>query len=202
MATDKKVLSLYDKESLPNVEGSSVGIVVAEWHSEITEVLLKGAVDTLMKNGIDEEDIIIKHVPGTFELTLAAKYMINYTDVEAVIAIGCVIRGETTHFDFVCQSVTQGLTNLTNEYFIPLSFCVLTTDTMEQAKERAGGKHGNKGVEAAIAAIKMIHLHDEMYEDYDDDGNFLDELAELMDFDDDDEDIDIDIDDEFDEDDD
>ncbi len=151
----------YDNENIPSGEGVIVAIVVTEWNSEITNALLDGAVSSLKKYGVDEEDIQIYRVPGTFELSFAAKQILEYELVDAVIVLGTVIQGETRHFDFICQGVTQGITSLnTNpDYDIPVIFGVLTTENMEQARDRAGGKLGNKGAEAAIAALKMIDFN-------------------------------------------
>ncbi len=165
MATKLKNLSEYDINSVPNASGMTVAIVVAEWNYEITGALLKGAVETLQKHGVSEDDIVIKHVPGTFELTFAASALINSFMYDAVIVLGCVIQGDTRHFDFVCQGVTQGITQLNSEGITPVIFGVLTTNDLQQAKDRAGGKHGNKGDEAAITAIKMAVLNDEMLEE-------------------------------------
>ncbi len=160
MATILKNLSDYDLNSVPNASGMKIAIAVAEWNYEITGALLKGAVDTLKKHGVWEKNISIKHVPGTFELTFAASAMMQYEEVDAIIVLGCVIQGETRHFDFICNGVTNGITNLNNQANIPVIFGVLTTDTQQQAIDRAGGKHGNKGDEAAVTAIKMIDLND------------------------------------------
>lgn len=160
MATILKNLSDYDLNSVPNASGMKIAIAVAEWNYEITGALLKGAVDTLKKHGVWEKNISIKHVPGTFELTFAASAMMEYEEVDAIIVLGCVIQGETRHFDFICNGVTNGITNLNSQAEIPIIFGVLTTETQQQAIDRAGGKHGNKGDEAAITAIKMIDLND------------------------------------------
>ncbi|GAB4288276.1 MAG: 6,7-dimethyl-8-ribityllumazine synthase [Marinilabiliales bacterium] len=159
MATALKNLSEHDPEKVPNAENLAVGIVVAEWNSEITNELLNGCVETLLKYGVKEKNIFIQHVPGTFELTFGAKFLADKYNPNAVICLGCVIQGETRHFDFICQGVTQGITDLNLNYNIPFIFGVLTTDNFEQAKDRAGGKHGNKGIEAAITAIKMANLY-------------------------------------------
>lgn len=160
MAT--KNLSVYNLESVPAANGMKFGIVVAEWNYEITGALAQGAVDTLTKHGVDEEDIIVKHVPGTFELPLGGQYLAEYTQVDAIILIGCVIQGETRHFDFICNGVTQGTTDLNLKYNKPFIFGVLTTDNEQQALDRAGGKLGNKGDEAAVTAIKMVALQKEL----------------------------------------
>lgn len=142
--------------NLPKVDDLKVGIVVAEWNSHITEALLEGALAVFEKEGYKKENILIRHVPGSVELTFGASCMIQDTDVDAVIVFGCVIRGGTPHFDYVCDSVTQGVTLLNSQGEIPVIFGVLTTDNEEQALERAGGALGNKGSEAAEAAIKMV----------------------------------------------
>jgi 6,7-dimethyl-8-ribityllumazine synthase len=165
MATSLKNLSSYDFNAVPSAEGLSFGVVVSEWNNEITDALTKGTLETLLKHGADEDDIVFKRVPGTFELSLGAQFMAEYTDVDAIICLGCVIRGETPHFEYICQGVTQGITMVNLDYSIPVIFGVLTTDNLEQAQDRAGGKHGNKGVEAAITAIKMAVLQEEMMEE-------------------------------------
>ncbi|MFC2152760.1 6,7-dimethyl-8-ribityllumazine synthase [Bacteroidota bacterium] len=162
MATNLKNLSDYDKKSVPSASKMLFGIIVAEWNTEITEALLNGAYETLLKHGAKEENILKKYVPGSVELTLGAQFMAEYADLDAVICLGCVIQGETRHFDFVCQSVTHGITELNMNYNIPFIYGVLTTNNLQQAKDRAGGKHGNKGDEAAITAIRMAHLQKEM----------------------------------------
>lgn len=158
MATAYHNLSDYDYESVPSGKGLRIGIAVAEWNRNITEALMKGAIATLLKHDVTEEDIIVQHIPGTFELTYASAYLAEQHEVDAVIAIGCVIRGDTPHFDYICQGVTQGITQLNVDGFVPVIFGVLTTETMLQAEERAGGKHGNKGTEAAVTALKMAGL--------------------------------------------
>lgn len=163
MAT--KNLSDYDLESVPTAEGMKFGIVVAEWNYEITGALAQGAIDTLVKHGAEEEDILVKHVPGAFELTLGAQAMAQNTDVDAVIVLGCVVRGGTPHFDYICQGVTQGITQLNIDFSLPIIFGVLTTDDQQQAEDRSGGIHGNKGDEAAVTAIKMVEMMDSMLEE-------------------------------------
>lgn len=158
MATAYHNLSDYDYESVPSGKGLRIGIAVAEWNRNITEALMKGAIATLLKHDVTEEDIIVQHVPGTFELTYASAYLAEQHEVDAVIAIGCVVRGDTPHFDYICQGVTQGITQLNVDGFVSVIFGVLTTETMLQAEERAGGKHGNKGTEAAVTALKMAGL--------------------------------------------
>jgi len=158
MATSLKNLSDYDRSKMPSAANMKFGIVVAEWNEEITEALYTGAYNTLLENGANSENIIKKYVPGSFELTKGAKILAEYSDVDAVICLGCVIQGETPHFDFVCNGVTQGMTQLNLDYSIPFIFGLLTTLNLQQAKDRTGGKHGNKGDEAAITAIKMIKM--------------------------------------------
>ena len=160
MAT--KNLSLYDLKSVPSAKNMKFGIVVAEWNYEITGALAQGSIDTLVKHGANEDDIIIKYVPGTFELTLGGQFMAEYSQVDAIILIGCVIQGDTRHFDFICDSVTQGTTELNMKYNKPFIFGVLTTNDEQQALDRAGGKLGNKGDEAAVTAIKMVAFQKEM----------------------------------------
>ncbi|MEA3445878.1 MAG: 6,7-dimethyl-8-ribityllumazine synthase [Bacteroidota bacterium] len=162
MATSLKNLSSYDPASIPTAEDKSFGIVVAEWNFEITNALLHGAIATLKKHGASLDDIIVKYVPGTFELTHGAKLFGEHTFVDAVIVLGCVIQGETRHFDFICKSVTEGITKLNLDYEMPFIFGVLTTDNQQQAIDRSGGKYGNKGIETALAAIKMVKLVEEM----------------------------------------
>jgi 6,7-dimethyl-8-ribityllumazine synthase len=155
-------LSEYDPALVPDAGKFRFGIVVADWNHEVTGALLEGATRTLKKHGAAENNIIIRHVPGSFELTIGAQFLAEYDDLDAVICLGCVIQGETPHFTYICQSVTQGITQLNLEYNIPFIFGVLTTLNMEQALSRAGGKHGNKGDEAAVTAIKMAALQREM----------------------------------------
>ena len=156
MATAFRQLSSYDSDTLPDASLMRIGIVVSEWNRLITEKLFEGAYHTLIQNGVCSENIFVEWVPGSFELTFGARRMAEYLNIDAVVAIGCVIKGDTPHFDYVCSSVTQGITELNVRYDIPFIFGVLTTDDMSQAEERAGGKYGNKGDEAAITAIKMI----------------------------------------------
>lgn len=155
MATSLKNLSDYDYSSIPDASELSVGIVVAEWNLEINKALLQGAVDTLTKHGVDAGNIFVNFVSGAFELTYGCKVMAENYDVDAIIAIGTVIQGETPHFTYICQGVTYGISELNLSFDLPFVFGVLTVDTLEQAQDRAGGKHGNKGVEAAVTAIKM-----------------------------------------------
>lgn len=158
MATAGTDLSHFNKEELPDTSGMKFGLVVAEWNKEITEALHQGAFDTLLSTGTPEGQITRINVPGAFELPYAAKLLCEKDIFDAVIVIGSVIQGETKHFDFVCQGVTQGVMQLNINYDTPVIFCVLTDNTMEQSRDRSGGKHGNKGVECAVAAVKMAAL--------------------------------------------
>lgn len=137
-------------------------MVVSEWNTEITEALYNGARETLIKYGASSEDVVRRDVPGSFELTLGAQLMAERKEFDAIICIGVVIQGETKHFDFICEAVGQGITNLNIKYNLPVVFGVLTPNTMQQALDRAGGVHGNKGDEAAITAIKMAALKKEL----------------------------------------
>ena len=156
MATAYHNLSDYDFNSVPNAEEMKFGIVVSEWNANITGALLDGAVKTLKKHGVKEENILVKTVPGSFELTFGANQMMENSDIDAIIIIGCVIKGDTPHFDYVCMGVTQGVAQLNATGDIPVIYGLITTNTMEQAEDRAGGKLCNKGDECAITAIKMI----------------------------------------------
>lgn len=153
-----KNLSAYDPELVPDASEMRFGIVVSDWNMEITWSLLEGAVKTLTKHGATDKNIVVKHVPGSFELTLGAQFLAEYDDFDAIICLGCIIRGETPHFEYICQGVTYGITQLNLEYNLPFIFGVLTTNTLQQAADRAGGKLGNKGDEAAVTAIKMSAL--------------------------------------------
>lgn len=156
MATDN--LSYYDKNTIPTAKKFRFGIVVSEWNPAITQNLKKGAIETLLDCGAKQENIISWDVPGSFELVFGCKKMIQSQKVDAIIAIGNVIQGETKHFDFVCEGVTQGIVDLNVTYDIPVIFCVLTDNTKQQSLDRSGGKLGNKGIECAVAAIKMAAL--------------------------------------------
>ncbi|MCF8227191.1 MAG: 6,7-dimethyl-8-ribityllumazine synthase [Bacteroidales bacterium] len=159
MATSLKNLSSYDPEKVPDAGKMKFGIVVSEWNEEITAAMAEGAIETLKKHGAVEENIHLITVPGSFELIFGSRLLAEKHALDAVIAIGCIIQGETRHFDFICQGVTQGMAELNLEYDIPFIFGVLTTQNQPQAIDRAGGKHGNKGNEAAITAIKMAGLN-------------------------------------------
>lgn len=151
-------LSNYDPNQVPDASDMKFGIVVSDWNSEVTHALLHGAYDTLVKHGAEESNIHVYHVPGSFELVYASKMLCEEVDVDAVIALGCVVRGGTPHFDYVCQGTTYGLAKLNAEQStdVPVIFGLLTTDDMQQALDRAGGIHGNKGTECAVTAIKMV----------------------------------------------
>lgn len=158
MATGLKNLSAYDKENLPDISSLKFGLVVSEWNDNITEQLFKGAFAALLDCGAKEDNLIRWNVPGSFELPGGCFKMLKTEKIDAIIAIGSVIRGETSHFDYVCSATAQGIMQLNTTQEVPVIFCVLTDDTLQQAIDRSGGKHGNKGVEAAVAAIKMASL--------------------------------------------
>lgn len=156
MATSLKSLSQYSDKNILDISNKKFGIVVSEWNDQVTESLFSAAVDTLLKHGAKKENIFRKNVPGSFELSLGAQWLAEIEEIDAVICLGCVIQGETRHFDFICDAVAHGITNVSLKYNKPVIFGVLTPNTMQQALDRAGGKHGNKGDEAAITAIKML----------------------------------------------
>lgn len=156
MASSLKNLSEYSQKNVADVSQKRFAIVVAEWNEEVTGALLNGALETLQKEGASEDNIVVKTVPGSYELSLGAQWMAQNPKIDAVICIGCIIQGETRHFDFIAQAVAQGITDVSLKYNKPVIFGVLTPDTQQQALDRAGGKHGNKGDEAAITAIKML----------------------------------------------
>ncbi|MDO4790540.1 MAG: 6,7-dimethyl-8-ribityllumazine synthase [Porphyromonas sp.] len=158
MATKNQNLSSYDPELIPFAGGLKIAIAVARWNSNVTYALLNGAQSALQEHGVKKEDIDVFYVPGTFELVHASSRLVQKNKYDAVIAIGCIIQGETPHFTFISDAVANGLASLNVTSSIPVIFGVLTTDNMEQAEERAGGKHGNKGIEAAITAIQMAKL--------------------------------------------
>jgi len=162
MASSLKNLSQYDDKNIPSVKDYKFGIVISDWNSEITHELYKGCLDTLLKHGASEDNIEIAQVPGTFELPAGARLLAKRHDPNAVICIGCVITGETKHNEYINNAVAQGLVNLSIASGKPFIFGVLTPDDEQQAKDRAGGKYGNKGVEAAVTAIRMAVLKKEM----------------------------------------
>lgn len=144
---------------VPSAKGFRFGVVVAQWNPEITTALYQGAFDLLTEKQVPAKDILVAQVPGSYELTSGADMLLDSINLDAVICLGCVIQGETRHFDFICNAVAQGLTQVSLKHNKPVIFGVLTTDDLQQARDRSGGKHGNKGVEAAATAIKMALLH-------------------------------------------
>ena len=162
MASALHNLSNYDTTTVPDGNGWKIGIVVSEWNEEVTGALLDGAFNTLLKHGVNKEDIIVRFVPGSFELVYGSAVMIEDTDVDAVIAIGCVIRGDTPHFDYICQGATQGLAELNRLAEVPVIYGLLTCNTMQQALDRCGGELGNKVDECAIPALKMIKFRENL----------------------------------------
>ncbi|BDS12109.1 6,7-dimethyl-8-ribityllumazine synthase [Aureispira anguillae] len=162
MSSANKNLSSYNEESLPSAEKLKFGIVVSDWNEEITHALYEGCYDTLIKHGVQVENIHTVQVPGTFELPQGARILNKNRNVDATICIGCVIKGETSHNEYINMSVAQGLQNMAIASSKPFIFGVLTPNTMEQAKDRAGGKYGNKGVEAAVTALRMAGLSEQL----------------------------------------
>ena len=164
MSTVGKNLSSYDSNELPNGARFKVGIVVSEWNKEFTEAMMRGAVEVLLQAGVPENSITVKWVPGSYELPLGAQMMLESKklDIDGVIAIGSVIRGETAHFDYVCSAAAQGIKDVNLKTGKPVSFCVLTDDNEEQTRARSGGEHGNKGTEAAVVVLKMLALCSEL----------------------------------------
>ncbi len=158
MASALKNLSSYDEANIPDASGFRFGIVVSEWNNDITHALYEGCLETLLKHGASEDKIEVLQVPGTFELPAGARLLSGKGRLDAIICLGCVIKGETKHDEYINNSVAQGLINLTIATGTPHIFGVLTPNTPEQAQERAGGKHGNKGVEAGVTGIRMAAL--------------------------------------------
>ncbi|WKK82719.2 6,7-dimethyl-8-ribityllumazine synthase [Marivirga arenosa] len=158
MASNLKNLSTHSGKNMKGLHDKKFAIVVSEWNEEVTESLYNGAYESLIENGIPKENIQKHYVPGSFELSLGAQWMAEKEDIDAVICLGCVIQGETRHFDFICDAVAHGITNVSLKYNKPVIFGVLTPNTQQQALDRAGGKHGNKGDEAAFTALKMLGL--------------------------------------------
>lgn len=156
MATAYHHLSDYDASTVPSANGMRFGVVVADWNDRFTYSMADAAIATLKEHGATDENIIVKHVPGSFELVFGTTWMVNEAKVDAVIAIGCVIRGDTPHFDYICQGTTQGLAELNLRGTVPVIYGLLTCNNMEQAEARTGGILGNKGTECAVTAIKMI----------------------------------------------
>jgi 6,7-dimethyl-8-ribityllumazine synthase len=157
MSSRLKNLSVFNPANT-HAAGKSFAIVVSEWNSEVTEALKQGCIDRLIACGAKQNNITVEYVPGTYELALGARLFAENSDADAIICLGCVIQGETRHFDFICQAAAQGIMQVSLDYGVPVVFGVLTTDNLQQALDRAGGKHGNKGDEAAITAIKMANL--------------------------------------------
>ena len=158
MATELKNLSEYTSSGFGDLSQTRIGIVVSEWNEQITNALFHGAFETLVIEGLKQDNIIVKTVPGSFELTHGAQHLFEtHKKLSAVICLGCVIQGETRHFDFICNAVANGVTNVSIQYNKPVIFGVLTTNNLQQAIDRSGGKHGNKGVEAAVTALKMLN---------------------------------------------
>lgn len=162
MATQLKSLSDFSHLKVASAENFTFGIVVAQWNAVVTEALLKGAYHSLIEKGATEENITIIEVPGSFELTSGADLLLQNKSIDAVICLGCVIQGETRHFDFICDAVANGITNVSIKHNKPVIFGVLTTDNQQQAEDRSGGKHGNKGEEAAITAIQMADIQKQL----------------------------------------
>ncbi|MCB0767489.1 MAG: 6,7-dimethyl-8-ribityllumazine synthase [Flavobacteriales bacterium] len=160
MATAEHPLSHYDPTSVPSGAGRRFALVVSEWNREVTDALRAGARETLLRHGVKEADILETWVPGSFELALGAQLLLEQEALDGVICLGSVVRGETPHFDFVCQGATQGIMAVGLKFSLPMIFGLLTDDTMQQAKDRSGGKHGNKGVDCAVAVLKMAALKD------------------------------------------
>jgi 6,7-dimethyl-8-ribityllumazine synthase len=158
MVNKKKNLSETEGKLAGDASEFKFALIVSEWNFTITESLKNAAVACLLKHHVKEENIYVHYVPGTFELALGAQWIYDEKDPDAVLCLGCVIQGETRHFDFICDAAAKGITNLNLKYGSPFIFGVLTPDTMKQAEDRAGGKHGNKGEEAALTAIKMLEL--------------------------------------------
>ncbi|MBI5917260.1 MAG: 6,7-dimethyl-8-ribityllumazine synthase [Bacteroidetes bacterium] len=162
MASAQKNLSVYDESNIPLAEGLTFGIVVSDWNADITHAMYEGCRQTLLKHGVNEDDLRTVQVPGSFELPVGAKILAGAKRFDAIICLGCVIKGETQHDEYINHAVAAGLTNLSIVSGIPCIFGLLTPNNMEQALDRAGGKHGNKGVEAAVTAIRMAALRKEV----------------------------------------
>ncbi|MDC1109252.1 6,7-dimethyl-8-ribityllumazine synthase [Flavobacteriaceae bacterium] len=158
MSTENSNLSNFDSSTVPSGDSLTIGLVVSKWNEKITESLFNGAYTTLTEFGVKANNIKRIDVPGSFELVFGSKKMIQ-AKVDVVIAIGCVIKGETEHFDYICQSVSKGIIDLNINFDTPVVFCVLTDNNIQQSVDRSGGKHGNKGVEAAITALKLANLN-------------------------------------------
>ena len=157
MSSSQNNLSNYDFSMVPNGKGLRIALIVSEWNSQITEKLCNGAESTLIKQNVKKSDILRFDVPGSFELIYGAK-LVQDKNFNAVIVIGSIIKGETKHFDFICQAVANGIASLNSNGICPVIFCVLTDNDIDQAEDRSGGKYGNKGIEAAVSALKMAKL--------------------------------------------
>lgn len=158
MATHLSALGAGRLPEPLKLKNQKIGLVTAEWNHQVTDALLSGALEVLRKHGARDKNLVIKHVPGSFELTLGAQWLAARNDIAAVICLGCVIQGETPHFDYICQAVSHGITRVSLDHNKPVIFGVLTTNTLQQALDRAGGKHGNKGEEAAYTALRMLQF--------------------------------------------
>ncbi len=159
MASSLKNLSDFSHIEVQRAEGLKIAVVVSQWNAQVTGALLSGAIDGLLQHGASESDIQVIQVPGSYELVSGADMILRNKELDAVICLGCVIQGETKHFDFICEAVAYGITNVSLKHNKPVIFGVLTTDNLQQALDRAGGKHGNKGEEAAVTAIQMAYIH-------------------------------------------
>ena len=162
MATKGKNLSEEQLVSLTQPEKLKIGVVVSEWNNDITSRLLDGVRETLKLNNVLEENTIVHYVPGTFELPLGAQYLFENQLVDGIICVGCVIQGDTKHFDYVCEGATNGIMQVSLRYNKPASFCVLTDHNKQQSIDRSGGIHGNKGIECTVACLKMLNLKEEI----------------------------------------
>lgn len=158
MSSSDKNLSTFKPTVAKDAGNLKVAIVVSEWNEEVTEALFAGALSTLLETGVARENIVRVDVPGSFELPFGAQKMAEKSEIDAVICIGCIIQGETKHFDFICAACAQGIMDVGLKYNKPVAFGVLTTNDNKQAMDRAGGKHGNKGDEAAITVMKMLNI--------------------------------------------
>ena len=165
MATANRNLSEHNKEKIPNGADFNIGIVVSEWNEQITSKLLEGANELLLSQGVESKNITIHYVPGAFELPLGCQLLIQNSKVDGIIAIGSVIQGETKHFDYVCEGTSNGIKDVSLKFNIPVSFCVLTDTNLQQSIDRSGGIHGNKGIECAVACLKMIALKKQLEND-------------------------------------
>jgi 6,7-dimethyl-8-ribityllumazine synthase len=164
MTEKKKNLSEFSPVNFSFAKNFKIGIIVSEWNDIITSLLKDGAYNTLIEHGVEKSNISVCYVPGSFELPTAAVMMLEAKEeLDAVICLGCVIQGETRHFEFISQAVATGIIKVAIDYNTPVIFGVLTCDTMQQAEDRAGGKYGNKGVEAAFSCLKMLSLERKLY---------------------------------------